>query len=245
MLISVVIPTYNGEKYIKEQMDSILSQELSDLLDVELEIIVSDDLSKDKTIDLVKSYCDDRIKILMHNQKRTHKYNKEIFAVTENVGNALLFAKGDYVFLSDQDDIWHPKKIVTQIKKLQASGGGVCAHSLIYITEDKRFLRKKTCKCGSFLSMCKCMPLHGMSMCISRDVLDCILPFPNILQHDIYLALWAKWNKCLFLVNEPLVAHRILIGGKNISYSASKTPRFIKLYYRLKLIFCVLVSESR
>jgi len=89
-MISVCIATYNGEKYIKEQLDSIINQ-----LDKNDEIIISDDGSSDNTIKIIESYKDGRI-VLYKNSFKNVVLNFE-FAIDKS--------KGDYIFLSDQDDI--------------------------------------------------------------------------------------------------------------------------------------------
>src|ERR1700712_935438 len=92
-MTSVCLACYNGEKHIKEQIESILIQ-----LDPSDELIISDDSSIDDTILIVKSIRDKRIKLYI-NEKPSGR-------PTENFQNALRKAKGTFVFLSDQDDIW-------------------------------------------------------------------------------------------------------------------------------------------
>lgn len=82
---------------MKEQFDSILSQ-LSD----EDEIIISDDSSTDKTLAIIDSYHDKRIRVFPN-----QKFHSPIF----NFENALKHARGDYIFLSDQDDVWECDKV--------------------------------------------------------------------------------------------------------------------------------------
>ena len=94
---SVCIATYNGEKFIEEQIRSILLQ-----LDSHDEIVISDDHSTDKTIQIIKSINDDRIKII---------YNKNNKGYTNNFENAISKASGDFIYLSDQDDVWKPTKV--------------------------------------------------------------------------------------------------------------------------------------
>ena len=97
MKISVCIATYNGEKYIKEQLSSILSQ-----LEENDEVIISDDSSTDNTIQIVENFKDKRIRIF-----REQKFKSPIY----NFENAISKATGDIIFLSDQDDIWHKAKV--------------------------------------------------------------------------------------------------------------------------------------
>ena len=118
-MISVCLATFNGEKYIYQQLSSILSQ----LSDID-EIIVSDDGSADKTIEIVKSIKDKRIK-LFHNPYRQ--------GIIHNVENALRESKGNIIFLSDQDDVWLNNKISVCLQHLQ------CADLVIsdcYVTDE-------------------------------------------------------------------------------------------------------------
>ncbi len=94
--ISVAMATYNGEKYIKEQLESILLQ-----LENQDEVIVSDDGSTDHTLKIIESLNDQRIKILKGPRN----------GVKQNFAHALSFCKGKYIFLSDQDDIWLENKV--------------------------------------------------------------------------------------------------------------------------------------
>ena len=95
-MISVCIATYNGAEYLREQVESILSQ-----LEEEDEIVVSDDSSTDTTIEILQSFGDRRIKIFKNPAK----------GFVRNFENALRQAQGDFIFLSDQDDVWLPNKV--------------------------------------------------------------------------------------------------------------------------------------
>ena len=97
--ISVCIATFNGEKYISSQLDSILNQ----VVPVH-EIIISDDMSTDNTIEIIKNCNNPIIKIFI---------NKERLGVAKNFENAIKHANGDFIFLCDQDDIWLKNKTQT------------------------------------------------------------------------------------------------------------------------------------
>lgn len=96
MRISICLASYNGEKYIKEQLLSILPQ-----LSEKDEVIISDDNSSDNTLGIVRGFDDKRIKIYI---------NEGSHGVVSNFENAIKHASGDYIFLSDQDDIWLSNK---------------------------------------------------------------------------------------------------------------------------------------
>ena len=92
MSISVCIATYNGEKFIQKQIKSILSQ-----ISLNDEVIVVDDLSSDNTVKIIESLNDKRIKIYLNNKNQREVYS---------FNRAIELAKNNFIFLSDQDDIW-------------------------------------------------------------------------------------------------------------------------------------------
>ena len=98
--------TYNGGKYIKEQIDSILLQ-----LKEEDELVISDDGSIDDTVQIIKSYSDPRIRLFFHLKPSDQNEWSKPALISSNFENALRRAKGDFIFLSDQDDIWLPNKV--------------------------------------------------------------------------------------------------------------------------------------
>lgn len=103
-MITVCMATYNGEKYIEEQLESVLMQ-----LHSNDEVIISDDGSGDSTVDLIRTFNDPRIRLLVGNN---------FFSPTQNFENALKYAKGDYIFLCDQDDVWLPDKVESMLQYL-------------------------------------------------------------------------------------------------------------------------------
>lgn len=123
MLVSICMATYNGGKYIREQVDSILNQKFKENQDVEMELVVSDDGSTDETIQILESYRDDRIRIFKHQNKKKYKYLNATRACKCNFENAMSQANGDYIFLSDQDDVWYPWKVDRQLSVLRNVGG--------------------------------------------------------------------------------------------------------------------------
>lgn len=104
LTVSVVMCTYNGEQFLREQMDSILAQ------DYPLhEIIVQDDRSTDDTWDILQTYAK------AHPGLFKLFRNDEQLGFNRNFHTALLRATGQYVAISDQDDIWFPQKISKQV----------------------------------------------------------------------------------------------------------------------------------
>ena len=104
-LVSILICTYNAEKTIKNTLDSCLNQTYSSF-----EILIHDDQSKDKTLEVIESLGDQRIKVL-ESWKKLWPYGGLNFLLDH--------AKGEYIAIQDHDDIWHPQKLEKQIKFLE------------------------------------------------------------------------------------------------------------------------------
>ena len=105
MDVSVCMATYNGEKFIKKQLVSILDE-----LDQHDELVIVDDCSKDQTVQIIKSFNDNRIKLYINNIN-----HREVFSFNK----AISFSKNRYIFLSDQDDIWIKGRVLKMKKKLK------------------------------------------------------------------------------------------------------------------------------
>lgn len=103
--VSVIIPSYNHEQFIEECIQSVLDQTYQDF-----EIIITDDASSDRTVEIVESFNDPRIKL---------------FKFAENKGasvasnNCISHSKGKYVAMLSSDDAWHPEKLEVQVKYLE------------------------------------------------------------------------------------------------------------------------------
>lgn len=102
--IDVLLATYNGEKYVKEQIESILNQTYSNI-----RLVISDDCSKDNTREVLKQY-ENNPKVEIHYQEKNLGYVKNFEYLLNQV-------KNDLYMLSDQDDIWLPEKIEKSVEK--------------------------------------------------------------------------------------------------------------------------------
>lgn len=229
-MISVCIPTYNGEKFIKQQLDSILFQ-----LAEKDEIIISDDSSTDRTIEIIKSYNDKRIK-LIENQK----FSSPIF----NLENALKHAKGDYIFLADQDDVWYPDKVKIVLKHLENNNLVVTDCKLIdkdNNTLAPSFFQLINSGQGFFKNLIKNTYL-GCCMAFDKSVLNYALPFPKkIAMHDIWIGLNAELFSSVYFCDEILISYRKhennqtpYTGGK------SKNTTLYMVKYRMEMIALIL-----
>ncbi|NES24778.1 MAG: glycosyltransferase [Symploca sp. SIO3E6] len=126
-LISIIIPVYNGEKTIRETIESVYNQTFSDW-----ELIVINDGSQDSTLEILSSISEPRLKIF--------SYPNGGQAISRNRG--ISQAKGEYISFLDADDLWTPDKLATQLRALQENPQAAVAYSWSdFIDESSKFLR--------------------------------------------------------------------------------------------------------
>lgn len=217
-MISVCMATYNGDRYIREQIDSIIVQ-----LEEDDELIISDDGSKDRTCDIIMSYNDSRIKLL-HNVKR-HGF-------IGNFENALKVAKGDFIFLSDQDDIWLSDKVKTILPLF--NDYDLIVHDAEIVNGDGISLNKNyfsTLHRGqSFLRNLYKSRFLGCCMAFKKEVKDACLPFPdNIVAHDYWIGMFSLLKFKVGFIDDILLNYRR--HGNNVSPSSEKST--YSLFYKL------------
>lgn len=218
--------TYNGERFIKKQIESILKQ-----LDINDEIIVSDDSSTDTTLEILSTIMDQRIKIFA-----AQKYRNLIF----NFENAMKLAKGDLIFLSDQDDIWFDGKISRLTEELVNFDMVVSDHSLIdeedVMIEPSYFLTAASGK-GIIKNLIK-NNYFGCCMAFKKEILSLALPFPrDIPMHDMWLGMVADLFFKVKFIDVTYVAYR---KHSNNSSSAtnfkSDNSLLKKISFRINLL---------
>jgi glycosyltransferase involved in cell wall biosynthesis len=191
-LVSIVIATYNGEIFLREQLDSVVNQTHS-----LLEIIIADDCSTDNTWKIVQEYehKDSRVKAIRNNAN---------IGYTKNFEKAVLASQGRYIAFCDQDDIWRPDKIEILLKNME--GYQFCFSDSELIDEGGKSLGKKLSDLKNVESYTNplaflignCVPGHACL--VSREALLKALPFPTSFVYDWWLA----FN----FVNAPLVQYR-------------------------------------
>jgi len=231
-MTSVCIATYNGEKYIKEQLESIICQ-LSDLD----EIIISDDYSTDSTVELIKEY-------LNYPQIRLY-YNNNRKGVVGNFENALRQAKGEFIFLADQDDVWLPNKVQKCIALLKIYDLVV---SDCYVTDSKlniihpSFFAIRGSRSGFLKNLWKNTYL-GACIAFRRKLLNYVLPIPKNLPvfHEGWIASLADITGNVYFFSEKLIYYRR--HEKNVSFTAKKSKFSIykKIHYRVHLFLLIVL----
>ena len=220
-MISVCVATYNGEKFIREQIDSILCQLSSDD-----EIIVSDDGSTDGTIVIINCIGDKRIRIIEGPRKHSPTFNFE---------NALKEAKGDYIFLADQDDVWKTNKVEVCMKWLQKYD---CVVSDAEVTDSNlnplypSLYAIMQVRQGHIYNTVWKNGYTGCCMPFRRNRLEASLPFPkDIPMHDIWIGNVAAYKYNVKFIPDKLILFRrhkdtISCNGKGSKYSIWQQMKF-------------------
>jgi len=229
---SVALCTYNGEKYIREQIDSILEQSLK--VD---EIIVCDDGSTDKTLSILAEFENKFPDIF-----KIHINEKNLRSV-KNFEKAISLCTGEIIFLSDQDDIWDSEKVkfFNNFFETNPSIDALCSNGFIidenniqknqytvwdvpkFLGESKKEIDyfKIFATIGNFAT--------GASMAIRKSFINQVLPFPTVegLHHDEWIALVSSEQKKFAFLNEKLFSYRIhseqQVGG--ICYSKDEVSK--------------------
>lgn len=219
--ISVAMVTYQGEKYIREQLDSILA-----CLSNKDEIVISDDGSKDRTRAIIEEYksTDKRIRLIDGPGK----------GVKANVENALRSCEGEYIFLADQDDIWMPDKVSLVMQELKKPEVGLVVHDAIVMDGEckevilESFYSLKGSGAGVLKNIWRNTYI-GCCMAFKRQLLEKALPIPSYIEmHDQWIGvLNDKFQYGTVFLPEKLLKYRR--HGNNASgMSHYGIPRMIK-----------------
>ena len=225
-MISVCMATYNGAEYIQEQLQSILSQ-----IGPEDEIVISDDGSTDATLAVIKSIGSPCIRIVQGPRMKSPSKNFE---------HALAQAKGDIIFLCDQDDVWQPNKVAVMLQALKTAA---CVVSDCRVVDaqlnvmDPSFYQVVRKHEGRWYNLLVRNCYLGCCMAMRREVLDKALPFPKTVpMHDIWLGNVAAFYYSLRFIPDILMAYRR--HGKNASTTSDPSASSLrqKLAYRYQIV---------
>lgn len=207
--LSVCMAAYNGALHIEEQIRSILAE-----LGSHDELVVVNDASTDATSDIVKAIGDARIRLTDAGTNAGYVRTFE---------RALTQARGEYVFLSDQDDIWIPGRVELMVSALQhhrmvasncrhIEGPQGRFHEIRLRAEDSpRRVR-------NIVGILVGYRLHwGCAMAFRRELLSQILPFPAHMteSHDQWIALVGNMNRSITYLEADTILHRL--HGQNLT----------------------------
>lgn len=215
--VTIILPTYNGQRYIRQMLDSVSMQDHRPI-----ELVVTDDASTDATVAVVKEWssaksADDMTVRLIRNPKNR--------GISANISGAVRHVHGRYLFLADQDDVWRPTKISEQVRYLQENGDCImCINDRSLMDKDGkvvcrslfRYKGTDTRKRDRDAVFERPPRYPANCMCLRTEQMDKIFPIPpGILCHDIYIAVMAAHYGKIGYLKKPLTSYRI--HGENLS----------------------------
>jgi glycosyltransferase involved in cell wall biosynthesis len=179
-MISVCVAVFNGERHLEEQLRSILGQLANDD-----EVIIVDDCSIDGSVDLIKNIHDPRITVLL---------NGTNVGPNASFERAFSLARGKYIFLSDQDDIWKPEKVATTCQLFRSTNALVIVSDARVVNQQRQLLmeslfRFRGSRPGFWPNLYK-NGFVGCCMAVRAETKSFLLPFPRrIVLHDEWIGL--------------------------------------------------------
>ena len=219
---SVCMATFNGEKFILDQVNSILSQ-----LGENDELVISDNVSTDSTVNIIKNIDDPRIKLFTFATK----------SVALNFQNAINHSNGRYIFFSDQDDIWLPGRLDEGLRLLEFSD--VASVGLQFIDKDGcPIMKPNMVPNGGFLKNLVSNRYPGCCLSLRRSSLDKCLPFPpKIPMHDWWIILYLLCFGKVANSDGVYIMYRRHEQNVSVTGGKSNAPIMVRIKSRLILIY--------
>lgn len=229
--IEILMATYNGEKYIKEQINSIINQTYKNW-----KLLIRDDGSKDKTIKIVKEYQkkDDRIKLL--------EDNKGNLGFVKNFEELIKNSKENYIMFSDQDDYWLENKIEKYVEVIEnldkkESQNPLLIHSNSYVCDEKlnvlkeKFVDSRIANESEGNNYFFSYIVQGATALVNKKMIEISLPFSkNIKLHDRYFHLLSEFLGRRVFIDENFMKYR-QHNGNEIGAKGSIVKKILRKRY--------------
>lgn len=205
MKLSVALCTYNGEKYLAEQLESIAQQ--TQAVD---EILVCDDQSTDRTLDLAQQFLQQGLPLKIYQ-------NPQRLGFSRNFAQAIQRCSGDIIFLCDQDDRWYPEKVAVMLSQFTqhpdallifSNGELVNAQSQPLNCQLWQALPKPPNATPSLLDLLNNEWITGAACAFRRELIDYALPIPPHWVHDAWLGLIASAVGKVKAIPDLLIQYR-------------------------------------
>ncbi|WP_051194984.1 glycosyltransferase family 2 protein [Pseudobutyrivibrio ruminis] len=208
--IAVLLATYNGQEYLKQQLDSLLKQTFSDF-----RIVVHDDGSTDDTLAILNEYRD------AYPEKLELLFKESCGSAKANFLWMLSKVEADAYFFCDQDDVWDSTKIEKSLKALGSDEEPKCVFTDMWVTDDKlnvisdsfiRYIGREP-KNNAYTQVLIDNPAAGCTMCFNKSLRDLIvkaesIDLDNIPMHDALVLAIASIMGEVTVIDEPLVYYR-------------------------------------
>ncbi len=199
-LISVALCVHNGERFLREQLDSVLAQR-----DVELEIVALDDASSDGSGTILREYAarDTRMRCFR---------NEENLGPSRSFERAMSLCRGDFIAPCDQDDVWEAEKLAVLLAAIGNADLAYCDSE--YVDDAGAFTGKRVSEDVQMMSGREPLrflfsnSVSGHATILRRELFEAARPFPQGAFHDWWLALVAAARGGVVYVDRPLVRFR-------------------------------------
>lgn len=239
-MIDILLATYNGEEYLRQQIDSIICQSYTNW-----RLIIRDDSSSDGTLAIIKDYV--------------KRYPNKIILVDENTPNLgssksfirlLDFVSNDYFMFTDQDDVWLPNKVELSIRKMHELESAYGIDKPLLVCSDAECIDAcGNLLCSSFFQSQKFIDttddaikllalnvIQGSTSLMNRNVISYVKPIPDFVLHDQWIGvITAHYGKVVYLP-EQLIRYRQhghnVLGALNVgsTYFFNKLIHFKKQF---------------
>lgn len=232
-MITILIAVYNGERYLKEQLESIRMQDYS-----EWRLIVRDDCSSDKSVQILEDFASrvaNEVKVYIN--KPAYGNAKGNFARLLNDAS-----DAEYIMFSDQDDVWKRDKLsicMDKMKELEEKYGSsipLLVHSDVEVASENMEVISSSMFSYSGIRREATLEqlllqnnVTGCTMLFNQPLCNGIAPFagnPNVIMHDYFAALYAKIFGRTAFINKPLVSYR-QHGSNSVGAKASRSPLYL------------------
>ncbi len=200
-LVSVAMCTYNGDKYLQSQLDSIINQSYTNL-----EIIIVDDGSTDETMKIIQFNAEKEGRIKFYANDHNLGYNK-------NFEKAFGLCTAEYIAISDQDDVWELNKIETMMSNWHNESSFI--YSLSGSFNGEEFSKRKPAPNVLYKQITDVhhlvfnSPVHGHACIFKKELLSKCTPFPKDIFYDWWMSMHAALIGNIGCIPQTLTWHRI------------------------------------
>ncbi|WP_308860561.1 MULTISPECIES: glycosyltransferase [Limosilactobacillus] len=234
--IAILMATYNGDKYLREQLESIIRQTNNSF-----ELFIQDDGSNDNTMAILQEF--DNLYTNIHLVKKKANIKGQLANFSSLYGYVTSLNKYEYIMFSDQDDIWFPYKIDDSINKMKEFCNKPTLLYTNYIKYDQNTNQKVEAYpkhyVENFESIFVQNWLMGCTMVLNKKMIELIKEIPlNVDNHDYWIALVAALNNDIVYFEEPTMLHRL--HNNNVTTRATKN----NLLKKINKIFDVLFNKD-
>lgn len=227
--VDILLATYNGENYLRQQLDSILNQTYTNF-----KLIISDDMSTDSTVQILKEYVQKDKRIVVYTQEKN-------LGVISNFEFLLTKVESKYYMFSDQDDIWNEDKIEKTMTKLKETDADLVFTDLEVVDNEIKTihnsywelkgLKEKIEKYNGFDALYLNNYVTGCTLLAKAETIQKSMPIPKnskYVLHDYWIALIASQTGKIEFLNEPTIKYRQHKNNRVGSDKKSESLRGLK-----------------